>query len=197
MKNKLIKSGVITAIAASLCCITPFLALIAGTTSITSMFSWIAPFRPFLVGLTILILGIAWYKQIKSQKEIDCECDTEGKPKFKQSKTFLGIVTVFAIGMLAFPFYSGIFYPNTEKQMVVVDKSDIKTIEFHISGMTCTSCEEHINHEVHKLNGIVSSKVSYENGNAVFEFDSTKTNEAEIETAIKATTYKIINKKKN
>lgn len=195
MKSKLIGTSLISAIAASLCCITPVLAMIAGTSGIASMFSWIEPFRPYLIGLTILILGFAWYQKLKPQKEIDCECDIEENPKFIQSKTFLGIVTLFAIVMLAFPFYSGIFYSNTGKQIVVVDKSEIKTTEFQISGMTCTSCEEHVNHEVNKLNGILSSKASYENGNAVVEFDRTKTNEAEIEIAINATGYKVINKK--
>ena len=197
MKSKLIGTSLISAMAASLCCITPVLALFAGTSGIASTFSWIEPFRPYLIGLTILVLGFAWYQKLKPQKEIDCECDAEEKPKFIQSKTFLGIVTVFAIVMLAFPFYSGIFYPNTEKQIVVVDKSDIKTTEIQISGMTCASCEEHVNHEVNKLNGIVNSKASYENGNAIIDFDRTKTNEAEIEIAINATGYKVMNKKRN
>lgn len=96
--------------------------------------------------------------------------------------------------MLAFPYYSGIFYPNTEKQIVVVDKSDIKTTEFKISGMTCASCEEHVNHEVNKLNGIVNSKASYENGNAIIEFDKTKSDEMEIEKAINSTGYKVTDK---
>lgn len=60
--------------------------------------------------------------------------------------------------------------------------------------MTCTGCEEHVNHEINKLNGIVRSKASYENGNAIVEFDKTKTNETEIEKAINATGYKVIHK---
>ena len=195
--DKLIGAGLLTAITASLCCITPVLALIAGTSGIASTFSWIEPFRPYLIGLTILVLAFAWYQKLKPQKEIDCECETDEKSKFIHSKTFLGIVTVFAIVMLAFPYYSGIFYPNTEKQIIVVDKSNIKKNEFIISGMTCASCEEHVNHEVNKLNGIVNSKVSYENGNAIIEFDKTKTNETEIEKAINTTGYKVTDKKEN
>ncbi|WP_299217586.1 mercuric transport protein MerTP [uncultured Aquimarina sp.] len=197
-------TGIISAIAASICCMTPVLALIAGTSGIASTFSWIEPFRPYLIGLTILVLGFAWYQKLKSQKEIDCECETDdlpagkaGKTKLIQSKTFLGIVTAFAIVMLAFPYYSGIFYPNTEKQIILVDKSDIKTTEFKISGMTCASCEEHVNHEVNKLNGIVNSKTSYEKGNAIIEFDKTKTNEMEIEKAINSTGYKVTDKEEN
>ena len=191
--NKLIGTGLLTAITASLCCITPVLALIAGTSGIASTFSWIEPFRPYLIGLTILVLGFAWYQKLKPQKEIDCECETDEKPKFIQSRKFLGIVTVFVIVILAFPYYSGIFYPNTEKQIILVDKSDIKTTEFKISGMTCASCEEQVN----KLNGIVNSTVSYENGNAIVEFEKTKTNETEIEKAINSTGYQVTDKKEN
>ena len=110
---------------------------------------------------------------------------------------FLGIVTAFAIVMLAFPYYSSIFYPKKEKQIIVVDKSNIQKVKFTISGMTCASCEEHVNHEVNKLNGIVNSKTSYENGNAIVEFDKTKTNETEIEKAINSTGYKVTDKKEN
>ncbi|WP_296637230.1 mercuric transport protein MerTP [Polaribacter sp.] len=196
-ENKLIGAGLLTAITASLCCITPVLALIAGTSGIASTFSWIEPFRPYLIGLTILVLGFAWHQKLKPQKEMDCECETGEKPKFIQSKKFLGIVTVFAIVMLAFPYYSIIFYPNTEKQIIVVDKSDIKTTEFKISGMTCASCEEHVNHEVKKINGIVNSKASYENGNAIIEFDKSKTSETEIKNAINSTGYKVTDRKEN
>lgn len=196
-ENKLIGASLLTAITASLCCITPVLALIAGTSGVASTFSWIEPFRPYLIGLTMFVLGFAWYQKLKPQKEIDCECETDEKPKFMQSKTFLGIVTAFAIIMLAFPYYSGIFYPNTAKQLIVVDKSNIKTTEFKISGMTCAGCEEHINYEVNKHKGVVNSKASYENGNAIIEFDKTKTNETEIEKAINKTGYKVTGKKEN
>ncbi|MFT6843541.1 MAG: mercuric ion transport protein [Psychroserpens sp.] len=196
-ENKLIGTSLLTAITASLCCITPVLALIASTSGIASTFSWIEPFRPYLIGLTILVLGFAWYPKLNPKKEIDCECETEEKPKFIQSKKNLVIVTAFAIVMLAFPYYSGIFYPKMKKQIIVVDKSDIFTTEFKISGMTCASCEEHVNHEVNKLNGIVNSKASYENGNAIIEFDRTKTNEAEIEKAINSTGYKVSDKEEN
>jgi copper chaperone CopZ len=190
-ENKLLGAGLMTAITASLCCITPLLALIAGTGGIVSTFTWIEPFRPYLIGLTLVVLGIAWYQKLKPQKEIDCKCETDKQPKFIESKKLLGILTVFAIVMLAFPYYSGIFYPNTEEQLMIVNQSNIITTEFKISGMTCTSCEKHVNHEVNKLNGILASKASYENGNAIIEYDKTKANETEIRKAINSTGYEV------
>lgn len=193
--NKLIGAGLLTAIAASLCCIAPVLALVAGTSGIASTFSWLEPFRPYFIGLTVLVLGFAWYQKLKLKKQIDCNCETDGKAKFAQSKTFLGIITVFAGLMLAFPYYAHIFYHNPVKQVVVVDKSNIQTVEFSISGMTCAGCEEHVNNEVNKLSGIIKSTASYENGSAIVEFDHSKTNILEIEKAINGTGYSITAKK--
>ena len=193
--NKLIGAGLLTAFAASLCCITPVLALIAGTSGLASSFSWLEPFRSYFIGLTVLVLGFAWYLKLKAKKEIDCDCETDNKSKFIQSKKFLGIVTAFAIVMLAFPNYAHIFYPKTEKQVIVIDKSNIQTVEFSISGMTCAGCEEHVTHEVNKLTGILKSTASYENGKAIIDFDNSKTNIAEIETAINGTGYSVTDKK--
>ena len=67
--RKLIGTTIVTAILASLCCITPVLAFIAGTSGIASTFSWIAPFRPYLITLTILVLLFAWYHILKPKKE--------------------------------------------------------------------------------------------------------------------------------
>lgn len=194
-EKKLIGTGLLTAIASSLCCITPVLALIAGTSGLASTFSWLEPFRPYFIGLTFLVLGYAWRQKLKQEKQIDCNCETEEKPKFIQTKMFLGIITTFAIVMLAFPYYARIFYPKTEKQIIVVDKSNIQKIEFTISGMTCASCSEHVNYGVNKLPGIISLDTSYEYGTAIVEFDGSKTNISEIEKTINSTGYSVTTKK--
>jgi copper chaperone CopZ len=195
--KKIIGTGILTAIASSLCCITPVLALLSGTSGIASSFSWLEPFRSYLIGFTILVLGFAWYQKLKPKKEMDCDCETDEKPPFIQSKLFLGIVTIFAIVMTAFPYYSSVFYPKSEKEIIVVDKANIQTINLEIKGMTCTSCEKHINHSVNQLNGIVNIKSSYENGNAEIEFDNSKTTIEEIEKAVNSTGYSVINTKEN
>lgn len=192
--NKVVTVGILTAMSASLCCITPVLALIAGTSGIASTFSWIEPFRPYFIGLTVLVLGFAWYQKMKPKKQVDCECETDEKPKFIQSKSFLGLVTVFAALMLTFPNYAHIFYPKSDKQIVVVEKSNFETVEFKINGMTCTSCAEHVNHEVNKLAGILKSEASYESGNAIVQFDNSKTTILQIESAINSTGYTVTDK---
>jgi len=143
------------------------------------------------------VLVFAWYQKLKPQKEIDCDCETEEKPSFLQSKLFLGIVTIFAIVMTAFPYYSSAFYPKSEKEIIVVDKANIQTINLKIKGMTCASCEEHINHSVNQLNGIIKVKSSYEKETTEIEFDNSKTTIEEIEKAVNSTGYSVINTKEN
>jgi mercuric ion transport protein len=190
--GKLMSAGVFTAIAASLCCIVPVLALLAGSGSIASSFSWIAPARPYMIGLTIALLGFAWYQKLKPQVTADCGCAVDEKPKFLQSKIFLLSITLFAALMIAFPFYSKAFFPKKEKTSVTVEKSNIQAVELKIKGMSCEACEEEVNHEVNKLPGIIHSTVSYKNKNAVIQFDISKTTIKDITDVINATGYQVI-----
>lgn len=193
--KKLIGTSVLTAFAASICCITPVLALLAGTTSLASTFSWIEPFRPYLVGFTVLVLAFAWYQKFKpkTQAEIDCECDDE-KPKFINSKNFLFLITLFAGAMLAFPSYSHILYssPGSNKVIDYIEQSNVKEIRITIEGMTCTGCEAHIESEVNKLDGILKVNADYEAANTIVKYDETKVDLQKIESAILSSGYKIV-----
>ncbi len=98
MKNIIAVIG--ATIAASLCCVTPVLAVLAGSSSLASSFSWLAPYHNYLVVFTILVLVYAWYDKLKPSKAIECACDESG---FFTGKTFLAMVTVFVVIMLSFP----------------------------------------------------------------------------------------------
>lgn len=86
-------------IAASLCCITPILAVLASSSTLASSFSWLAPYHNYLVAFTILVLTYAWYDKLKPSTNVEC-CTNES---FFSSKKFLAIVTVFVLIMLSFP----------------------------------------------------------------------------------------------
>ena len=82
--NRLVGAGVLSAVAASLCCITPVLALISGASGVASTFSWMEPARPYLIGITVLVLGFAWYQKLKplTAEEIQCDCEEDEKKPF-------------------------------------------------------------------------------------------------------------------
>ena len=186
-------AGIFTAIAASLCCITPVLALLGSAGGLASSFSWMEPFRPYLIGLTVLVFAFVWYQKLKREKEPDCDCKTGDKKSFWQSKTFLSIVTIIAALLISFPYYANIFYPKPQKiKVMAVDKSNIQQAVFTINGMTCESCTEHINGKVAKVNGVIAYKTSYENATCTVRFDNSKTSIDSLVAAINSTGYKIV-----
>ena len=186
-------AGIFAAVAASLCCITPVLAFLGGASELASSFSSIEPYRPYLIGATVLIFAFAWYQKLKPQKQVDCDCEIDNKKSFWQSKLFLGIVSGVAALMIAFPYYAKTFYPKPQQaKIIVVDKSNFQQAVFKIKGMTCESCTEHVNSEITKVNGVLEFNTSYENANSIVKFDDSKTSIDSIAIAIKSTGYKVI-----
>lgn len=186
-------AGLLTAVAASLCCITPVLAFLGGASGLASSFSWIEPYRPYLIGLTITVFAFAWYQKLKPQKQVDCDCEADNKKSFWQSKLFLGIVTLIAGLLIAFPYYAKVFYPKPqETKVIIVDKSNIATVQLNISGMDCEGCTAHINGELSKVNGVIEATASYKNANAIVKFDNSKTSVDSLSNIINNIGYKVV-----
>jgi len=191
-----VTTGVLAALAASSCCIPPVIAAIAGVGGAAGTLSWMEPLRPYLIGLAVIAIGYAWYSHLKPKKDDDpmaigCGCDIE-KPKWYQTKGFLVGMTLFAAISIGFPYYSGIFFPDSKQEVVISDSSKLQKINVSIDGMTCDACQHHVNSAVNALPGIVVVNSSYKKGNAEVEFDNTQTNIAEIEKAINSTGYKVV-----
>ncbi|HDP99095.1 MAG TPA: mercuric transport protein MerTP [bacterium] len=182
----------VAAIAASLCCITPVLAFVAGVGGIAASLSWLEPLRPLFIGITVIVLGIAWYQQLKPKKEIDCDCETNETPSFWQSKIFLGIVTLLAVLLLAFPYYANVFYPNNNRKVVFAHAKNIQRVNLNIEGMTCAGCEAHINHLLSEVEGVIEVNSDHETGRAEIKIDTSKAAIDKIIKAVEATGYKVV-----
>ncbi|MDR0230328.1 MAG: mercuric transport protein MerTP [Flavobacteriaceae bacterium] len=198
-EGKLISTGILAAIAASFCCITPLLALITGATGLASSFSWLEPFRPYLIGLSIVVLAFAWFQKLKQSRRTTCDCTFEQTPKqhFFQSKLFLSLITIFTVAILSFPYYLSFRDTNIPKQEQILTDGSSKIISFEIDGMTCQACESHINQKINELKGIIQATTSYNDKKTVVQYDNTQLTQKQIEQAILATGYTIINTKEN
>lgn len=194
-ENRWVITGVFTAIGASLCCVTPILAILAGTGGLATNFSWLEPFRPWLISITLIILVFAWYQKLKknTKKELECECEPDEKASLWQGKAFLWVVTMISLGMLLFPYYSAKLISESNLQTTFSGQR-AELYEFDISGMTCSSCEAHVEQEITTLPGITSLDVSNEKGKAHVRFDLSLTNEDSIQFAIQRAGYIVISK---
>ena len=188
-------AAILSAFAASLCCIAPVIAILAGSSSIASNFFWLDPARPYLIGMSIAVLAFAWYLDLKNVKssDLDCNCETTKKAPFIQSRSFLSIVTLFAIIMMTFPLYAEIFYPKPKKGSTKMSVNGTsQQAVFKIQGMTCQACEAHVDNELSKVTGVLAYKTSYSNANSLVTFDRTKVDLKTLEVAINKTGYKVI-----
>lgn len=190
-ENKgLLGLGILTAVASSLCCITPVLAMLAGSSGMASSFSWIEPARPYLIASTFLVLGLAWWLKLRPVKTDDCGCEVPQKSSFFQSKKFLLIVTILALVMTAFPYYSHIFYSSN--QTIEVADENLERTTIMIEGMTCDACQKHVDHAILELKGISSVETSYELGQTTVKFDKSQTTHKDIVAAINSTGYNAV-----
>lgn len=198
MKNESAASSVslMAAFAASLCCITPLIAIVAGASGAASSLSWLEPFRPYLIGVAVLALGFAWVQFLRTRQTSHCGIDGSclvPKKSFVSSKSFLLLITVATALIVAFPYYAKSFYPKPPtQQAAVVESKIIHTAIFTIKGMTCAGCEAHVNSELAKVNGVLESITSYAKRNSVVRFDETKTNVQHLQAAIAKTGYKVV-----
>lgn len=109
-----------------------------------------------------------------------------------QIKSFLSLAAAFAFLALASPVTAEVISPATEKTSdVLQDKAKKQKAEFKITGMTCNACSSKVTNNVKKVNGILNAQVSHENGNAVVEFDGSKTTMAQIQQAIKSSGFQV------
>jgi len=188
-EKKWIGAGLLAAFAASLCCITPVLAVLGGLGGIASTFSFLEPLRPYLIGVTALVLGFAFYKAYKPVKEgdVECACEDEESPakkNFLNSKAFLWVVTGVSILMFAFPSYSHIFFPDTNSKVVVVNESNVEQAKLYIEGMTCTGCEESVEYALKTEDGVISATSSYKTGIAEVKYDKSKVTPEQLSKAV-------------
>lgn len=192
--NKMASVGVIAAIASSLCCIVPAVAAIAGVSGVGSAFSWMDPFRPYLIGLTVLALGFAWYQVLKPMKADDCGCEVPQKSTFFKSKGFLAIMTVFAGLALGFPYYQGFFSNSTPVTVAENNNSDtLQVMQMKIEGMTCTGCENHVSSALLSHEGVFEAEASYTDSTALVKFNPLRIDQSTLQKGVEDETgYKVL-----
>lgn len=84
--------------AASVCCIAPVAGVMLGAGAMTAVAMRFEPYRPVLLGATVVLLGIAFVAVYRPH------CDAVCSPR---TRRFVWLVAAVAILLVAFPYYIG------------------------------------------------------------------------------------------
>ncbi|GAC1313926.1 MAG: hypothetical protein NVSMB24_37870 [Mucilaginibacter sp.] len=192
--NKSWMPGVIAAFAASLCCITPAIALMGGISGIALSFTWIQPARPYLMGFTLLFFAFAWYQQLRKNTTADDDCSCEFKPvSFFQSQRFLVVVTLISVIVITFPYYSSVLYAAPKQTATTTtQQSNFKWVQFTVKGMGCADCTRHIDGTLSKVPGVVNVSTSFEKAQTTIGYDPKKTSADSLKNKIIQIGYKAV-----
>jgi mercuric ion transport protein len=109
--TRLLNAGAIgSAVAASVCCFGPLALAVLGLGGGASLLRF-APFRPYFLGLAVLLLGGAFYRTYRRPEE-GCQpgsvCESPGD--LRGRKIGLWIVAVIVAFAAVFPYIAGTFF---------------------------------------------------------------------------------------
>lgn len=181
--------GLVAAVASSLCCITPVLAAFAGVGSLAGSMHWLAPARPWLLGVSALALGYAWWLKMRSAAKDECACDVPVRKSFLQRNGFLVAITAFAVLASSFPLYASLFH-ETASPVVLDDRANLQRVVLDVKGMSCEGCEQHMSGELRKVPSVQQAVALYTEGSATDEFDPERTSLPALIAAIDSTGYR-------
>lgn len=97
-------SAIVAALGASICCTLPIIVAVLGVGS-AALAAALAPLTPWFTGLTVLLLGFAFYR---AYRPVECEPGEEcavpaGR---RRQRVILWIVAVVALLLVTFPYYA-------------------------------------------------------------------------------------------
>lgn len=162
--------GVVAGIAASLCCIGPLLSLGLGLGSFAAA-AWFSQWRPVLLGITFVLLGLAWYLTYRRPKA-DCADGTCARPLGQTARVSLWVGTIVALTAAVYP-----SLPAAKHQInaTAVASSDAR-FSVQIPSMDCPPCAAGIEASLSRAPGVRQAAVDYDSKAAVLVYDPAVTN---------------------
>ncbi len=168
----------------SACCTLPFVAVSVGIggTWATS-FSWIEPFRWWILSAALLTLGFAVFKEVQRSRQVDCDCEGGMSPIARRG--LLAIAIIMTVGMAISPELL-----RADDAPVSVSSQGLERVVLAVDGMTCDLCTTTVRMALGDVDGATVVDVTYEPPHATVDFDPSSTDSNQLVAAIEAVGYK-------
>lgn len=179
----ILTGGVLTGLAASLCCIGPLLSLSLGLGSFAAA-AWFAQWRLVLLVVTFALLGLAWWLTYRRPKA-DCADGTCARPPGKAARAALWLGTLVALAAAIYP-----SLPAAKRRIeLAAIAADDARFSVLIPSMDCPPCAAGIEASLQRAPGVKQAVVDYDTKAAVLVYDPTVTNRDKLLALIEASGF--------
>jgi len=177
MKDRSVLVGsVLAGLLASACCIGPLLLGAVGLGSL-GFAAALAPFRPWFLGLTAVLLGVGFYLAYRRVQGATCEpggaCSVPASRR--NPRIVLWSVAVLAFGLATYPYWGAAVADRARNASAQASADDsahpvassaYRVVTLDVSGMTCSACTGEIQAKLEQLPGVANAEVSFQESRA-------------------------------
>lgn len=183
------RTSLLSALTASACCLPPLLLLVFSIGSATAGAA-LARYHWWFLGAGVVLLAISWTLFVRERRSCKTDCCT--RPVNSRLTIASLIFGTLVVGVFA----ANAFYPllgiaeTTESKIehAATREPSSQIAVIPIEGMTCITCEVHVEKVLASHSGIKSADASTANANAVIAFDPAHTTIQNIVAAIQTQT---------
>ena len=162
----ILTGGVFAGLAASLCCIGPLLSLSLGLGSFAAS-AWFAHYRPVLLAITFLLLGLAWWLTYRRPKAA-CADGTCARQPGKAARLSLWLGTLVAVAAAVYPSLPAVGRATHAPSAVAPGGEKFTVL---IPSMDCPPCAAGIEVSLRRTPGVLQATVDYDTKKAELVFD--------------------------
>ncbi len=188
-----VAGSVVAAIAASSCCIGPLVALVlgvGGAAATSGMQKW----RPVFLGVTFVLLGVAWYLTYRKPKADACGgAACAGRRSAKTAKVILWVGTILAVAVAAVPLYAGAVARLVHGKSAAAAPAagaNVASLTVRIPEMDCPACAVNIERALLKVEGIVRAEIVFKTKQVVIAYDPARIAPEKVISAVDETGFK-------
>ena len=102
---KTVIATLVTAMAASVCCIGPVVAVTVGAGALGAASIQFEPYRPLFLALTLALLGFAFYRVYRPAANVCASGSTCRPASQTRAKVMLWIAAAVVVILITFPYY--------------------------------------------------------------------------------------------
>ena len=183
----ILAGGLLSAVAASLCCIGPLLAVVASAGSFAAA-GWFERWRPAFLAITAALLAVAWWLALRARRQAcqDAACASPRRGAWTLGILCFSTLIVGAVALFPQLAQTAAGRPATAAAVPVSGS----VLRVRIPGMDCAACALGIEGTLKRVPGIRAATVRYASKDAEIVYDSAAISPEAVIARIDATGFK-------